>query len=201
MELKRKNKIYIILGSLTFLIGLGFLIFDFILNKNIDLKEHMAIENYYKEEVEEIKESTKELQVIEEKKEDKIKYIAILKIPRINLVRGLVDSSSSLNNVNYNIEIIKGSTMPNVKNGNLILAGHSGNAKVSYFRNLNKLEKNDKIIIDFNNELYTYAVVNKYEIEKSGKAKIIRNSNETTLTLITCKHNTNKQIVVIAELM
>lgn len=117
------------------------------------------------------------------------------------MVRGLVDSSSSLNNVNYNVEIIKGSTMPNVKNGNLILAGHSGNAKVSYFRNLNKLEKNDKIIIDFNNELYTYNVVNKYEIEKNGKAKIIRNSNETTLTLITCKHNTNKQIVVIAELM
>ena len=40
-----------------------------------------------------------------------------------------------------------------------------------------------------------------YDIEKTGTANIIRNKEKTTLTLITCRHNTNKQIVVICELI
>ena len=40
-----------------------------------------------------------------------------------------------------------------------------------------------------------------YDIEKTGKAEIIKNKNTTTLTLITCRHNTNKQIVIICELV
>ena len=43
--------------------------------------------------------------------------------------------------------------------------------------------------------------VNSYEIEKNGYAHIVRNAEKSTLTLITCKHNTNKQIVVIWELV
>ena len=38
------------------------------------------------------------------------------------------------------------------------------------------------------------------DIEKTGKAKIIRNNNVNTLTLVTCRHNTNNQIIVICEL-
>ena len=31
----------------------------------------------------------------------------------------------------------------------------------------------------------------------TGKAEIVKEKNTTTLTLITCRHNTNRQIVVI----
>ena len=41
---------------------------------------------------------------------------------------------------------------------------------------------------------------NIYDIEKTGKAQIIRNKNASTLTLVTCRHNTNRQIIVICEL-
>ena len=44
-------------------------------------------------------------------------------------------------------------------------------------------------------------MVNSYEIEKNGYAHILRNAEKTTLTLITCKHNTNKQLIVICELV
>ena len=43
--------------------------------------------------------------------------------------------------------------------------------------------------------------MNYYEINKNGTAHIIRNADETTLTLITCISNTNKQIVYICELI
>jgi LPXTG-site transpeptidase (sortase) family protein len=90
--------------------------------------------------------------------------------------------------------------MPDIENGNLILAGHSGNARVSYFKNLNKLKLDDTAIIIYNNKEYNYKVVDIYEIDKTGDAEIIRDENKNTLTLITCKHNTKKQIVIICEM-
>ena len=59
----------------------------------------------------------------------KYDYIAVLKIPKINLERGLVDRNSYSNNVNYNIQILSNSSMPDEKNGNVILAAHSGNGR------------------------------------------------------------------------
>ena len=90
--------------------------------------------------------------------------------------------------------------MPNIDKGNLILASHSGNSKISYFKNLNKLKINDDVIIYYQGNDYIYKVKNIYEIEKTGKAIILKNNEKKTLTLITCKHNTNKQIVIICEL-
>ena len=91
--------------------------------------------------------------------------------------------------------------MPDVENGNVILASHSGNSSISYFRKLNKLQNDDIVSIVYNGKEYKYKMVNSYEIEKNGYAHIVRNAEKSTLTLITCKHNTDKQIVVICELV
>ena len=91
--------------------------------------------------------------------------------------------------------------MPNIVNGTFILAGHSGSSIYSYFRNLNKLELNNKIYVYYNGYKYSYEVTNIYDIEKTGKIKIEKESNMTALVLITCRHNTNKQIVIIADLL
>ena len=55
--------------------------------------------------------------------------------------------------------------------------------------------------IAVNGAEYKYKVVNMYDIEKTGTANIIRNANKSTLTLVTCRHNTNKQIIIICELV
>ncbi len=189
-----------IIGSFFILSGIGLISYNFYLDKKIDKQEKQAIEEFYN--IEDIvDDTTEETQVTEEVKEQvKINYIAVLKIPKINLERGLVDPNSYLNNVNYNLEILDGSSMPDQAKGNLIIAGHSGNSRISFFKNLNKLVISDEIFIDYKNNTYEYKVVDIYEIDKTGIAEIIKNQNATTLTLITCKHNTNKQIVIIAEL-
>jgi len=127
-------------------------------------------------------------------------YIAHLKIPKINLYKGLVDINSMDNYVDKNIQIINGSNMPDIKNSNLILAAHSGNSNVSFFKELNQLEINDSIYIEYNNKNYEYKMVNYYIVEKTGYIDIIRNENINTLTLITCIENTNKQLVIICEI-
>lgn len=128
------------------------------------------------------------------------KYIAYLNIPKINLYKGLVDINSNDNNVDRNIQIINGSGMPDIEKGNLILAAHSGNSNVSFFRDLNKLIINDSIYIEYNNKSYEYRMIDYYIVEKTGYIDIIRNENINTLTLITCIENTNKQIIFICEL-
>lgn len=198
---KTSKIIFVIIGSLFLLIGVSLISYDFLSKRNVEINEQMAIEEFYTSQEEIKEESTNDTQKVEEvKKQNKINYIAILKIPKIDLERGLVDPKSYLNDVKYNLEIVEGSSMPDIKNSNLIIASHSGTARISYFRNLNKLSINDEILLIYKSKTYKYKVSNKYEIEKTGTAKIIRNNNKTTITLITCKYKTNKQIVVIADL-
>ena len=198
---KRKNKSWLyIIGSLIFLCGAGLIFYDYYSEQKINLQEQEAIEEFYEEE--RITDSIEEPQKIEEVEEQvKVNYIAILKIPKIKLERGLVDPSSYLNNVKYNLQWIDGSSMPDQVNGNVIIAGHSGSARVSYFRKLDQLVIGDSVSIDYKNKTYNYKVVDIYDIEKTGTAEIIKNKNTTTLTLITCRHNTNKQIVIICEMV
>ena len=198
---KTSKIVFVIIGSLFLLIGVSLILYDFLSKRNVEINEQMAIEEFYTTQEEIKEESTNDTQKVKEvKKQNKINYIAILKIPKIDLERGLVDPKSYLNNVKYNLEIVEGSSMPDNKNSNLIIASHSGTARISYFRNLNKLSINDEILLIYKNKTYKYKVSNKYEIEKTGTAKIIRNNNKTTITLITCKYKTNKQIVIIADL-
>lgn len=194
---KKYSKIVFLLGIILCTLGITFISLKCICNLSINLQEKEAIKKYYIPVSNTINNKTKVIK--NEKKE--IIYIGILRIPKIKLKRGLVEKNNYLNDVKYNVEILDSSDMPDKENGNVILAAHSGNSKVSYFKNLDKLKIDDMVYIDYDNKTYNYKVVNIYDIEKTGKAKIIRNQNTNTLTLITCKEKTNKQIVIICELI
>ncbi|HAB66708.1 MAG TPA: hypothetical protein DCE23_05015, partial [Firmicutes bacterium] len=91
---KIKNKSwFIIIGSFLFLIGLSLIGYDYFSNKNIKDIENNALNDFYKHEtVVNVDEFAEDTQVKEEVKEQvKIEYIAVLKIPKINLERGLVN--------------------------------------------------------------------------------------------------------------
>jgi len=128
-------------------------------------------------------------------------YTGILEIPKINLKKGFYDYGSSLNNVNRNVTVIETSTMPDVEGGNLILAGHNGNAAISFFGKLYKLAIGDLASVYYKGNKYTYSIVNIYTVEKTGQVSVKRTSDKTALTLITCTENSDhEQTVYIAEL-
>ena len=114
-------------------------------------------------------------------------------------ITNIIENSKN-NNVNKNIQLLKESNLPDKENGNVIIAGHSGNSYKAYFKNLVKLNNGDEAKIVYNGKTYIYSLSNSYEVEKTGRVEISRNINKQTLTLITCKHNTNKQIVFVFEL-
>ena len=199
---KRKSWL-IVIGSLIILLGIFDVSLMFIKPAVKQEQEENALKDFYiKEEqkIDKIDKTTSE-EVKEESKPIKYDYIAVLKIPKINLEKGLVAKDSKYNNINYGVEILKESDSPDVINGNVILAAHSGTANISYFRNLDKINVGDEAIIYYQGKTYNYKFVKIYDIEKTGKAVIKRDNNTSTLTLVTCRHNTNKQIILIAELL
>lgn len=139
---------------------------------------------------------------IKKEQKNSYNYIAILEIPTISLKKGIFNINNKNNHVDKNIQTLNKSQMPNIKNSNLILASHNGNSNVSYFKNLHKLKKNDLIYIYYEQYKYIYKFSYYYEVKKTDYISIIRDNNKTTLTLITCKNNSNDiQIVFISYLI
>ena len=133
---------------------------------------------------------------------DYSKYLGVLEIPRIGLKRGFYNVGSKYNDIQYNVTMVGGSTLPDVQNGNLILMAHSGDAYISYFAYLWMLNVGDSVYVTYNGQKYHYQIVNIYDVPKTGVVVIHRNLERTTLTMVTCtKDNDSAQTVYISELV
>ena len=206
-HLKRKNKIknnrysiLIMIGIYFIFLGSSYLIYNQYNNEKQDSINDGLIEDYFKVEDEIIETPQKEIEEEKPVPKEKIDYIAVLEIPKIKLKRGIVDKNSSYNNVNRNIYTLKVTTMPDEEdNSHIMLASHSGNSYISYFKNLNKLNLNDEVYFFYKNNKYVYKVIKKYEVEKTGTVKLSK-KNSSDITLITCVSGTNNQIVLVANL-
>ena len=201
--MKRKNlnrNLIFIIGFFLIATGLGYLTYQYVSEKEVISNENNQIEEFFEEE--------KETEVIvdevieETSKTEEEKYNMVLKIPKIDLNKGLYDINSKYNNVKYTVQIIDKSDMPDVVNGNLILAGHSGTSSIAFFNKLYKLTTNDEVFIYYQGYQYTYKIVEIYDVSKTGEVTIHRNPNETIIALITCKKGTrDKQTVFIGNLI
>lgn len=191
------------LGIYLVTIGIAILGFYLIYNKSMNVRNNEDM-NKYIEETSVINEEQEE--VIEEnnnttKENYNITYTAVLEIPKINLKNGVVDSTKNFKSINYAISVDNSSQYPN-ENGNFILYSHSGNSNIAFFNRLNNLELNDDIYVYYNGIKYRYSVRNKYDIEKTGKAKVISRKDDKYITLITCDQNKKGfQIVIEGKLI
>ena len=124
-------------------------------------------------------------------------YIGYLEIPKIRLKRGFVDPSSRYNNIQYNVTISDKSNMPDVDYGNFILYAHSGDAYISFFAYLYKLNIGDYAYVTYNGEKYSYELVRVENVPKVGTLEIQRpNKNTKELTLITCTKDSDSEQTV-----
>lgn len=133
------------------------------------------------------------------KSENNIQYLAVLEIPKIKLKKGLVFATKDFKSINYAVSIDINSNFPD-ESGNFILYAHAGNSKISYFKDINKLDINDEAIIYYEGKEYIYEVVQKYEITKTGTLNLDKSYSDNNLILLTCVHKTNRQLVIICTL-
>ena len=134
----------------------------------------LSFSNYYKENI-----------------KDNTNVINNIYIEKINLKENFLSYEES--NVDNGIIYLKESDF----NRNFyILAAHSGNSSISYFKNIHRLEKGDVIILNIGNKKNKFIVTEKYYVEKNGKI-ILKKNLSNTLYLTTCdKYNNNRQLII-----
>ena len=142
---------------------------------------------------------------VEKETEDKkanYEYIGELAIPDIRLRRGFVSKESKYNNIEYNITVAREADYPDVPMGNFILMAHSGNAYISFFDKLYRLQIGATASVSYNAITYNYQLTNIYNQSKTGTVAIYRDRTKRTLTLITCTHNDdyNQTIYIFEEI-
>ena len=157
-------------------------------------KVYLNLENDYK-----IKKYIFNSNKINDLNNKKVEYIGVIQIPKINLEKVFYDINNVKNNIEENIQLIEGSDMPNVINGIMVIAAHSGNNSNAFFTNLNKLDIADKVYVYYDNSKYIYEIIDYYKSEKNGKLEI-ENKNDGILVLTTCDElDKTKQIVYISK--
>ena len=202
-------KLQIATGVILLVSGTSVLLSDYVKDKRdvVFSEMNLAISELNKDTLEQIDNNdTEEEKVIDKKEEKKEQndeeYIGVLEISKINFYKGFYNKNSGLNNVDYNLYVLPESSYPDVVNGNLMIAGHSGNYNNSYFANLYKLNVGDTAKVTYKGKKYTYKITDIYYEKKTGTVRILRDKNKTTLTLITCtKDDEAHQTIYIAELI
>lgn len=129
------------------------------------------------------------------------KYNMVVEVESVGIKKGIYPLSSPYNNIKYNVQLMETSTMPDCKNGNVILAAHNGTSSVSFFDNLKNAKLSDTVNLYYHGIKYIYKLVNIYDVPKNGTVEIKRDSTKSCVTLITCKSkDKTKQVVYIGEL-
>ena len=125
------------------------------------------------------------------------KEIMSISIPKLNISNKIYNIESSLNNIDKNVIILKGSNMPDKDKGVLLIGAHSGFGEYAYFKNLNKIDINDEVIIKYNNKNYTYKVISKYLDKKDGSINFSNSPVSKRLILYTCNPDDKENFLVV----
>ena len=197
----RKSNILFIISVINLVIGITLFTYNSVYDYYLNMLDKNKVDNY-------ISDSKIKVNIVSIDNENTINteevnnYLGIISIPKINLEQGFYGIDNPMNNVDKNIELISNSNMPDVENGTLILAAHSGNDRVSYFNKLYKLNIDDEIEIIYNKSKYLYKLIDIYEVEKTGSITLHNINNITSLVLVTCSNfNDNLQVVYISRLV
>ena len=199
------SNIVSLISAIVIVFGLFLIFYNFINKKRLVAYDYINEKFNTKVEVKNIVSSDEKEEEEEEEENtdnDLEHYIGYLEIPKLGFNRGFYNIASPENTVEKNIQVIEGSKMPNKKNGNLIIAGHSGTGWKAFFNDLYKLNIGDQAIVTYKGHKYTYQIEDISKQAKTGTLTIKRNRNKTTLTLITCTNNdSTTQTIYVASLV
>ncbi len=200
---KLSNRTIAVITVITILIGLLLISGDYLKSKKEKAYEKIRVSLFVEKDN---KKEDNTPQIVEESIEKPVEetpnsYLGILTIDKINLSQGFYDKDNPDNNVSKNITFLEPTNYPDENKGNVILVAHSGTSHIAYFKNLYKLKINDIAKIDYKGKTYIYKIENIYNEEKDGEVTIYRDTNRSTLTMITCtKNDDTKQTIYIAYL-
>lgn len=119
--------------------------------------------------------------------------LIMLKIPKINLLTKVIKANENFSNLNSSLVYYR-EFNPNNK---IIIFGHSGMGKGTYFNRLDELSLDDEVYLQYNKKIYKYSITRTYNILKKDTYILKKEDDSKKLLLVTCiKNNKNKRLVV-----
>src|SRR5574344_2134110 len=116
---KNNKSRFIKIGSLFLITGIGLISFKIISNYSIKYNEGKHIDEFFKEEKEEIITSSDDQVLKEETSATSYSYIGVLEIPSISVKRGFVESNNKYNNINYTYKVVN--KYLEIKDGDIVI--------------------------------------------------------------------------------
>ncbi len=120
--------------------------------------------------------------------------IMYINIPKINVYEEIYDKTSINNDIDKHVIIMNESSYPG-EGKNVIIGAHSGSGPLAYFKELDKLEIGDQIMIDYLDNKYIYVVNNVHKDDKNGRITI---KEKDSLTLFTCYPGDKNNYLIIS---
>jgi len=203
---KLSNKGVAIISLSLIIIGILFISYDYLKSKKEKAYEKIRISLMTEEKVDNTPKKVDEEPKKQEETETPVEvlpngYIGILTIEKINLEQGFYDKDNPANNVDENLTFLNPTNYPDEQNGNVLLVAHSGSSSIAYFKHLYQLSVGDVATIRYKGKTYTYRIADIYTDIKDGTVTIFRDTNKSTLTMITCtKDDDTRQTIYISYL-
>ena len=212
------------IAQIIIIVGIIIMLYPIVINKTTDVIMSMKIKeiNNKVKEIEEMSNETlkelyevlkgknEELRNEEQEVKDSFSYegesfnlreygfeeniIGSIKIKKIN-VELPIYLGATVENLNNGATHVKNTSFPlGEKDSNVVIAAHSGLIRNRMFRDIDKLEKGDEVIITTLWDELRYAVIEKEIIEPTEVNKLAIKEQKDMVTLITC-FNTHRYIV------
>ncbi len=124
--------------------------------------------------------------------------VALIEIPSINISQGLVEGITD-DILQYYLGHFETSVKPGEK-GNFAVAGHRVSDYSEAFVNLYKVEAEDEVIVKANKKEYIYKVTENFIVDPS-RVDVLDNTDDATITLITCTVGAKERVVVKGKLV
>lgn len=117
----------------------------------------------------------------------------MISIPKINLKLYVTKAKDDFSNLSKNLVYYKHFNLDN----KIIIFGHSGLGKGTYFNRLDELEKGDLLELYYEDKVYFYEVYSIYAVDKTRVDILKDEENCNKLLLVTCdKINKNDRLIV-----
>ena len=190
-----KEKIRRGIGIILIIVGLA-LIVSIVYKKIETSKKQKELQNILEQVISEDPEYGSEGK--QEKSINGYEPVALIEIPSINLSQGLVEGITD-DILQYYLGHFETSVKPGEK-GNFAVAGHRVSDYSEAFVNLYKVEAEDKVIVKANKKEYIYKVTENFIVDPS-RVDVLDNTDDATITLITCTVGAKERVVVKGKLV
>lgn len=201
MQRKKINRILQIIGLILILVSILICFYKVYKNYKIEKETEQVIETYFSEviptvEVEEVQE-----EIINETPKEEIKltnnYLGYIELINYGVKRLITYGTDRKTLDKGLVGMLNVSSNIDDEFGNIIIAGHSVN---NTFKKLHSIKIGEQIKIVSHKNSYIFEITEKHTINDTDMSYFNNVEDKKILTLITCKTDSNKRLIVIAEL-